>query len=112
MTDYNDIREPQHLDDIALAEHIEAVEADALEDMMESPELLSDFMAYTGADVATVLSLLLRQGLPLRNGSETDDKRVDGIEDELTSLRAEFEEWARETGALEKWIGQRQEDLL
>lgn len=116
MNCYIDQQERQYLADIDSAERNAEADEAVLADMMGNRTQVDDFLAYTGSDVATLLTRLLTQGIPSRDGSEGDNRHLDAIVDELDRLRTEFEAYARTPIQRESpmacWERNRQEDRL
>lgn len=116
MTDYNDMRLHEHLADLDRCEREAEAEDSAIEDMMGNSTHVDDFLAYTGTDVATLLSMLLTRGMPSNDASERDDEYRDMLEGQLDRLRSEFEHYARtpinRESPLRTYLRREQEDSL
>ncbi|WP_333679914.1 hypothetical protein [Dyella sp.] len=109
FVDYAD-RQRQHHDDLATRDA--EAETAALEAMLEDSEQINDFLADTGADIATLLSHLMVRGLPQRNDLPSDTRRLDWIVTQLDALEVKFETWAHTkragTTPLQRWMDRAQ----
>lgn len=121
MTDYTEARLHEHLTDLDRCEREAEHEDQAIEEMLANTVHVDDFLAYTGTDVATLLSMLLTRGIPFsgRVGvdlTERDDEYRDMVEGQLDRLRSEFEHYARtpvtRESPLSTFMRRRQEDAL
>lgn len=116
MQDYLSQQERQYLADIDKAERTAEADECVLADMMGNRSEVDDFLAYTGSDVATLLTRLLTQGIPSRDGSNGDNEHLDVLVTELDRLRTEFEAYARtpitRESPMVRWERNREEDSL
>ena len=119
MTDYTEARLHEHLSDLDRCEREAEHEDQAIEDMLANTVHVDDFLAYTGTDVATLLSMLLTRGLPAYGRldvTKEDDEFKDMLEGQLDRLRSEFEHYARtpvtRESPLATFMRRRQEDAL
>lgn len=82
-----------------------SLEDHILDEKIQDTDTLLLFLKDSGADYITLLALILREpGLPLRDESEADDKRIDDIEEARSNLISDFGSWAYETGRLATWV--------
>lgn len=119
MNCYIDQQERQYLADIDSAERNAEADEAVLADMMGNRTQVDDFLAYTGSDVATLLSLLMSRGLPSYGRldvTQSDDEYYEMLDGQIDRLRTEFESYARTPIQRESpmacWERNRQEDRL
>ncbi|NID15000.1 hypothetical protein [Luteibacter yeojuensis] len=67
----------------------------AIEEMMDQPRYIADFI-FDGAETEELVRLLLSRGLPFRDGTARDGRLLDRYNEQIDALKAAFTTFAHE----------------
>ncbi|HEY4292090.1 hypothetical protein [Luteibacter sp.] len=78
-----------------MSRYSDAQYTDAIEEMMDMPRYIADFI-FDGAGTEEVVRLLLSRGLPFRDGTARDGRLLDKYNEQIDALKAAFTKFAHE----------------